>query len=145
MFRHILVPTDGSAHASRALAQAVKLAKAVGARVTILTVVEPFHAFTMDMRHVSRGRAEYEAYAKAQAVRILADADKVAQKHGVAYATLQRRHEQPHKAILEAAAKRSCDLVVMGSHGRHGIANLMLGSVANKVLAQSKVPVLIYR
>lgn len=145
MFRHILIPTDGSAHASRALEQGVALARTVGARVTILTVVEPFHVFSLDMKQVVRNRAQYEAWAKAEASRILAGGDKVAQKHGVAYATLQRRHEHPYKAILEVAAKSRCDLIAMGSHGKHGVAALVLGSVATKVLTHSKVPVLIYR
>ena len=145
MFQHILIPTDGSAHAKRAVEQGTALAKAVGARVTILTVVEPFHVLSMDPKQVSEGRPTYERLAKAEATRILAEADKVAQKQGVAYATAQKEHEHPHQAILEAAAKGSCDLIAMGSHGRRGVVALILGSVTAKVLAHSPLPVLIYR
>ena len=145
MFQHILIPTDGSAHAKRAVEQGTAFAKAVGARVTILTVVEPFHVLSMDPKQVSEGRPTYERLAKAEATRILAEADKVAQKQGVAYATAQKEHEHPYQAILEAAAKGSCDLIAMGSHGRRGVVALILGSVTAKVLAHSPLPVLIYR
>jgi nucleotide-binding universal stress UspA family protein len=145
MFHHILIPTDGSAHANRAVEQGTALAKAMGARVTILTVVEPFHVLSLDPKHVSEGRSSYERLAKAEATRILAEADKVAQKHGVAYATAQTEHEHPHQAILEAAAKGNCDLIAVGSHGRRGIVDLILGSVTTKVLAHSPLPVLVYR
>jgi nucleotide-binding universal stress UspA family protein len=145
MFQHILIPTDGSAHAKRAVEQGTALAKAVGARVTILTVVEPFHVLSTDPKQVSEGRPTYERLAKAEATRILAEADKVAQKNGVAYATAQKEHEHPYQAILEAAAKGSCDLIAMGSHGRRGVVALILGSVTAKVLAHSPLPVLIYR
>ena len=145
MFQHILIPTDGSAHAKRAVEQGTALAKAVGARVTILTVVEPFHILSIDPKHVSEGRSSYERLAKAEATRILAEADKVAQKHGVAYATVQKEHEYPHQAILEAAAKGGCDLIAMGSHGRRGVVALILGSVTAKVMTHSPLPVLVYR
>lgn len=145
MFRHILIPTDGSAHADRAVEQGTALAKAVGARVTILTVVEPFHVLSMDPRQVSEGRSSYERLAKAEATRILAEADKAAQKRSLAYATVQEEHEHPHQAILEAAARGGCDLIIMGSHGRRGVVALILGSVTAKVLAHSPLPVLIYR
>jgi nucleotide-binding universal stress UspA family protein len=145
VLHHILIPTDGSAHASRAVEQGTALAKALGARVTIMTVIEPFHVLSVDPKQVSEGRANYERLAKAEATRILAEADKVAQKHGVAYATAQSEHEHPHQAILEAAAKGGCDLIAMGSHGRRGVVALILGSVTAKVLAHSPLPVLIYR
>jgi len=145
VLHHILIPTDGSAHANRAVEQGTALAKALGARVTILTVIEPFHVLSMDPKRVSEGRSNYERLAKAEATRILAEADKVAQKHGVAYATAQREHEHPDQAILETAAKGGCDLIAMGSHGRRGVVALILGSVTAKVLAHSPLPVLIYR
>jgi nucleotide-binding universal stress UspA family protein len=145
MFRHVLIPTDGSPHANRAVEQGTALAKAVGARVTILTVVEPFHVLSLDPKQVSEVRSTYERLAKAEATRILAEADKVAQKHGIAYATAQEEHEHPHQAILEAAAKGGCDLIAMGSHGRRGVVALILGSVTAKVLAHSPLPVLVYR
>jgi nucleotide-binding universal stress UspA family protein len=145
MLHHILIPTDGSAHANRAVEQGTALAKALGARVTVLTVIEPFHLLSIDPKHLSEGRSSYEQLAKAEATRILAEADKVAQKHGVAYATAQKEHEHPHQAILEAAAKGGCDLIAMGSHGRRGVVALVLGSVTAKVLAHSPLPVLIYR
>jgi nucleotide-binding universal stress UspA family protein len=145
MFHHVLIPTDGSAQAKRAVEKGTALAKAVGARVTFLTVVEPFHVLSMAPRRLSATRASYDRLAKAEAARILAEADKVAQKHGVAYATAQKKHEHPDEAILEAAAKGGCDLIAMGSHGRRGVVTLLLGSVAAKVLARSSVPVLVYR
>ena len=144
MFRHILIPTDGSAHATRALEKGPALAKALGARVTMLTVMEPFHVFSMAPKQVAEERKGYEERAKAEAVRILAAADKRAQEHGVGYATVHRWHEAPHEAIAEAAAKGHCDLIVMGSHGRRGVAALVLG-VTSKVLVHSSLPVLVCR
>lgn len=145
MFHHILIPTDGSAHAKRAVEKGTALAKALGARVTFLTVVEPFHVLSVAPKRLSEARSSYERLAKEEATRVLAEADKVAQKHGVAYATVQRKHEHPDEAILEAAAKGSCDLIAMGSHGRRGLVGLILGSVTAKVLANSPLPVLVYR
>lgn len=145
MFRHILIPTDGSVHAKLALETGTALAKAVGARVTFLTVIEPFHVFSLDPKHVTQDRPGYKEQAEAEAARILAEADQLAQKLGLAYATAHHWHEQPHQAILDAATKGGCDLIVMGSHGRHGAIAVILGSVTLKVLTHSPLPVLVCR
>jgi nucleotide-binding universal stress UspA family protein len=145
MFRHILVPTDGSPLSTKAIKNAVSLAGSLNARVTVLTVIEPYHAFATDPEQLADTEAAYKTHSKGRAARILSEADAVAQKAGVAYATQQLEHDQVHQAIIEAANKHGCDLIAMASHGRRGVAALVLGSVTAKVLAHSSLPVLVYR
>jgi nucleotide-binding universal stress UspA family protein len=144
MFQHILVPIDGSPLSTRAMNNAMSLAKSLKARVTVLTVIEPYRVFAMGPE-LNETEASYKARTRAEAARILSEADEVAQKTGVAYATLQLEHEQIHQAITEAASKHGCDLIAMASHGRRGVAALVLGSVTTKVLTHSSLPVLVYR
>lgn len=145
MFQHILVPTDGSPLAAKAVTNAMSLAKDLKARVTVLTVIEPYHIFAQDPAQLAETEAAYKKRTQADAARVLAQADDLAQKSGVAYATLQLEHEHVHQAIIETASKRGCDLIAMASHGRRGIAALVLGSVTTKILTHTLVPVLVYR
>jgi nucleotide-binding universal stress UspA family protein len=145
MFRHILVPTDGSPLSMKAIENAMSLASSLKARVTLLTVIEPYHVFATDPEQLADTEAAYKTHCKARATRILSEADAVAQKAGVAYATQQLEHEEVHQAIIEAANKYGCDLIAMASHGRRGVAALVLGSVTTKVLTHSSLPMLVYR
>jgi nucleotide-binding universal stress UspA family protein len=145
MFQHILVPTDGSPLSAKAVRNAVSLAKTLKARVTVMTVIEPYRVFAQDPAQLAETEAAYKKRTQADAARLLAEADDLAQKTGVTYATLQVEHEQVHQAITETASKRGCDLIAMASHGRRGIAALVLGSVTTKVLTHSSLPVLVYR
>jgi nucleotide-binding universal stress UspA family protein len=145
MFQHILVPSDGSPLSAKAIKNALSLAKSLKARVTVLTITEPYHVFSKDPLQLADTEAAYKKRSQAEASRILAEADEVAQRAGVAYATLQLEHEQVHQAIIETASKRGCDLIAMASHGRRGFSALVLGSVTTKVLTHSSLPVLVYR
>ncbi|WP_147151472.1 universal stress protein [Reyranella soli] len=89
--------------------------------------------------------AAYNKRSHDEAARIVSAANEVAQGIGVAYATVKLEHEQVHQAIIETASKRGCDLIAMASHGRRGVAALVLGSVTTKVLTHSALPVLVYR
>ncbi len=145
MFKHILVPTDGSPLSAMAIKNAMSLAKSLNARATVLTVIEPYHVFSTDPEQLADTEAAYRKRSHAEATRIVAEADEVAQRIGVAYATVQLEHEQVYRAIIETAIKRGCDLIAMASHGRRGVAALVLGSVTTKVLTHSSLPVLVYR
>ncbi|HKU95700.1 MAG TPA: universal stress protein [Vineibacter sp.] len=145
MYRHILFPTDGSPLSTSAAGRAVALAKALRARMTILTVIEPFHVFAVDPEIVTATPAEYESRMARRADRLLAECAREAAESHVPFATLHVVDEHPYRAIVETAAKEQCDLIAMSSHGRHGLAALLLGSETIKVLTHSKVPVLVYR
>lgn len=145
MFRHVLIPTDGSKLSSSAVDQAVALARDAGAKVTILTVVEPFHIFSAQPEQVAFSVGDYDQEAKAHAAGILAEAERKARQAGVEVSTLQVAGDLPYQAIIAAAVAHGCDLIAMASHGRRGIAALVIGSETVKVLTHSKIPVLVYR
>jgi nucleotide-binding universal stress UspA family protein len=145
MFRHILIPTDGSVLSMKAVKSGVALAKETGAKVTVLTVIEPAGVLGTDSRRVTATRQAYDRQVRDNAERELYDAERSAKKQGVACATILQEHAQPYQAIVDTAAKRRCDLIAMASHGRKGVAALILGSETNKVLTHSRVPVLVYR
>jgi nucleotide-binding universal stress UspA family protein len=144
MYKHILIATDGSDLARKALADGLELAKGVGARVTIVVVTEPWAtdvpAQVMSQPFVQ----EFERAAADRAQAILESAAVAAKDAKVEFSTLHVRDRYPSEGILEAA-KAGCDLIVMASHGRRGVARFVLGSAANEVVTQSKVPVLVCR
>ncbi|MFL4990441.1 MAG: universal stress protein [Microvirga sp.] len=144
MYHHILIPTDGSPLSASAVEKSAGLAKALGARVTALTVVEPFPVLRGAPQSYD-APAEYTRYAHAQAERHLAEAEQQAKLVGVPCEVVKVEHGQPYEAIIETAGARGCDLITMASHGRRGISALILGSETMKVLMHSKLPVLIYR
>ncbi|ALA19641.1 MULTISPECIES: universal stress protein [Chelatococcus] len=145
MYKNILIPTDGSLLSAAAVEQAMAFARDAGAKVTLLTVVEPFHLLTTDAEQLTDTRAEYEAHARRRAAGFLSSASNVARVNGVPYETVQVVDEEPYRAIIDTAKERGCDLIAMGSHGRGGVAAVVLGSVTQKVLTHSTIPVLVYR
>lgn len=145
MYKHILIPTDGSQLSSEALVESLKLARSLGAKATILTVEEPFHVFAMGAAQVAHSLGEYQDQIRAQAERLLSAAATQAREAGVPCETLRATHEDPYQAIIDAARERHCDLIAMASHGRRGMAAVVLGSQTQKVLAHSTTPVLVYR
>lgn len=145
MYSHILIPTDGSKLAGKAVQHGVALAKAIGAKVTVLTVSQPFHTLTTDTQMIEDTPAQYKARMQEYAEKILGAVAPMAQAASIAFETAHVEHEHPYQAIIDVAAAKHCDLIVMASHGRHGIAAIVLGSETVKVLTHSKVPVLVYR
>jgi nucleotide-binding universal stress UspA family protein len=143
--RHILVPTDGSALSLAAVEYGAALAKSVGARVTVLTVSTPFHTFAFEPVMVTDTPEQYAKQVAAIATKYLDAAKEIALAAGVSCETVHVEHDDPYLAIVDTAAKKSCDLIVMASHGRHGIAAVVLGSETTKVLTHSNIPVLVVR
>jgi nucleotide-binding universal stress UspA family protein len=140
MYRHILVPTDGSELAERGVAHGLALAKSVDAEIYAIFVVEPFSEMTGPLRETVGRYAELR---KEQAVSVLNLVANAARQAGVSCETIQVENGQPHQAIIAAAEDKGCDLIVMSSHGRSGLSMLLIGSVTNKVLTHAKTPVLV--
>jgi nucleotide-binding universal stress UspA family protein len=145
MFQHILIPTDGSPLSAAAVEKGMHFARDAGARVTVVTVVEPFHVLSTESKQLTESRAGYAQHVKAEAARYLTDAERQAKALGVRCEVVQVEDEHPYKVIIETAAKKGCDLIAMASHGRRGVSALVIGSEAVKVLTHSATPVLIYR
>ena len=147
MFKHILIPTDGSPVAAKAVRAGIALAAEMGARVTAYYGLDPMPApyygdgYTVDARAI----ADIERSARATGETTLAKIEKAAKAAGVRYAGVINKPGTPYDGIVAAARKSKCDVIFMASHGRRGIAGLVLGSVTNKVLSHSKVPVLVFR
>ena len=138
MYTHILIPTEGSELAGKAVQHGVALAKRIGAKVTMLTVLPP-HSITTDRQMMEIRKAHWEEHAE----KILGAV--AMQAAGVASETIQVEHDHPYQAIIDTADSKGCDLIVMASHGRRGIAAIVLGSETVKVLTHCKIPVLVYR
>ncbi|KKX32089.1 universal stress protein [Rhizobium sp. LC145] len=145
MPKHILIATDGSPLSTGALEKALDFARDIGAEATALTVMEPLQVFTVNPSGMEIAYAEYDKTNNIVADGILKKAREEAEKRSVPYKGLKATHTDPASAIIETAEKAGCDLIAMASHGRSGFKAFMLGSVAMKVLANSKTPVLIYR
>ncbi len=148
MYRNILISTDGSDLAGKAVEHGVMLAKKMDAKVTVVTVTEMWSALDMAAA-VSRGTPNpmeiFEEMAAKSAQDILAAAKAVAKEAGIDCETLHVRDRAPAEGIIATANEKGCDLIVMASHGRRGLNRLLLGSQTTEVLAYSKVPVLVVR
>ena len=146
MFKNILVPTDGSDLAAKAVEQALVFAKDIGAKITIITVTEPFpYHLLVEPNQLGDTPIEYRTHAEAHAEKVLDTVSAAAKSAGIVCETLHVEHAQVHQAIIDAAEARRCDLIVMASHGRRGVSAVVLGSETVKVLTHSKIPVLVYR
>ena len=145
MFKHILIPTDGSELSNLAIANGVKFAKEIDASITGLTVTPPFHNFSVDAMQVSSSVDDYDANAKEVARRNLRVLSDAAGKAGVSCEAIHRVNEHPYEEIVKTAQDFGCDVIFQASHGRRGIGALVLGSETNKVLTHSKIPVLVFR
>ena len=145
MFKHILVPTDGSKLSEKALKHAVQLAKQIKARVTALHVIPKFHTFTYQAEMLELTAKEYEASSTERARQYLRFAERAATNAGVSCDGVHAFNDEPYREIIKTAQRRRCDLILMASHGRRGIEGFLLGSETQKVLTHSKVPVLVYR
>jgi nucleotide-binding universal stress UspA family protein len=148
MFKHILIATDGSELADKAVAQGLALAKALKAKATAVTVTEPWDALSMAAIAETQVRNpidDYEARMTAAASRILSSVGEKAKSLDAPCATLHVKDRHPAEGIIETAQAQMCDLIVMASHGRRGVARLLIGSQANRVVTLSPVPVLVCR
>ncbi len=145
MFTHVLLPTDGSHLSRAAIEKGVQLAKALKARVTGVTVVprEPYSLYQTDI--TLQVKEETARLHRKEAARRLEALQKAAAQAGVPCETVCESSDHPYEAIIAAAATHGCDLIVMASHGRRGVAGILLGSETQKVLTHSKIPVLVFR
>lgn len=149
MFKHILVPTDGSALSSKVVKQAVQLAKELGARVTALHIVGNFrpvvHEGGFFMPEIPELRKRFEEETSGHAKKVLDAVKKVAETAGVDCDAVAMTGDIPYDMIIKQANKAKCDLIMMASHGRRGLQGILLGSETQKVLTHSKIPVLVCR
>ena len=145
MYKHILLPTDGSEFSERAALYGVKLAQSLNARITAITVTAPWQAIAIGEVAVAVPEADYETRSETNAWNFLDKITDAAKAVGVPHSAVHVRDPSPYEAILAAANSHGCDLIVMGSHGRRGLAGLLLGSETIRVLTHSKQPVLVYR
>jgi nucleotide-binding universal stress UspA family protein len=147
MFKHFLVPTDGSKLSAEAVQHAISFAQEVGAKVTFFFSRPDYPmAFYGEGTLIDPSTPEkFAEIADAQARDILTQAEQLAKKAGIEFASMSEVSDIPYQAIISAAQKAECDLIFMASHGRRGISGLLLGSETQKVLTHSKIPVLVYR
>ncbi|HEX2842569.1 universal stress protein [Hyphomicrobium sp.] len=145
MFKNILIATDGSELAAKATKQGLDLAKDLGARVTAVTVTEPWVAVAPGEVAMAFPIKEYDESVSANAAHILAAVESEAKERGIPCTTLHVKDQFPAEGIIETAQSQGCDLIVMASHGRRGLMRVLLGSQATKVLTGSTIPVLVCR
>jgi nucleotide-binding universal stress UspA family protein len=148
MYKHILVATDGSKLAAKAVKAGVKLAKSVGARVTGVYVIPPYvppmyGEAAIYVPEVTPKR--YKELAEKEAKKALSLVEIESQTARVPCAVVYPTADQAWQGVIRTAQSKKCDLIVMASHGRGGLAGLILGSETTKVLAHSKIPVLVCR
>ncbi|MGZ5093816.1 MAG: universal stress protein [Burkholderiales bacterium] len=145
MFKHMLLPTDGSPLSEVALRKGMELAKSSNARVTRLFVVPEFHVLTYRAEMLEETRDQYAGDTRAQAKKNLAVVEELASAYKVPCDTVFVINDHPYEAIIKAAEDRGCDLIAMASHGRSGVKGVLLGSQTQKVLTHTSIPVIVFR
>jgi nucleotide-binding universal stress UspA family protein len=146
MFKHLLITTDGSPLGNKAAKAGIALARALGAKVTAYNAIERLQmifdeGYMMDPKMIDG----FEASAREVGRRRVDAIGKMAKAAGVPFASVVANASTPYEGIINVAKKRKCDVIFMASHGRRGLSRLMMGSVTQKVLAHSKIPVVVYR
>lgn len=145
MYKHILIPTDGSELSQVATAHGLALAKTFNSKVTVLTVVLPYESAPLSDISTSKNPEAYNQRAEAAAAQCIGQAAELASASNVPLRTITTRSDYPWRAIVASALDLDCDLIVMASHGSKGVADLLLGSQTQRVLTHCKTPVLIHR
>lgn len=145
MFKSILIPTDGSDLSERAVRQGLTLARALGSKVVALHVSTPFHILAVAPSAVTATREQYERDVAVFAKKVLDGVAAEARQSGVECTSVSRTGEHIWHEIIQAAEANACDAICMASHGRRGLAAVMLGSETVKVLTHSKIPVVVLR
>jgi len=143
MFKHILIPIDGSELSRRAATKAIELAKLCQGKIIVLHVIPPFQTIAYMGALLAATEFAYNEQAKTDGEQYLAEIRTMAEAAGVPFEGEADFGEQPNETILAVAKARQCDLIVMGSHGRRGMTRLLLGSETQKVLLGSNIPVLV--
>ncbi|MFO1394754.1 MAG: universal stress protein [Steroidobacteraceae bacterium] len=143
MYRHLLVPLDGSSLATELVRQSILLAKSLGARITFFHAQEEYGSSSISALERVMWPALHNSQVPGDARAVLAKSGVVAREAGVEHDSLTVTSDRPYEAILQAAETRGCDLIVIASHGRRGLRSLMLGSQTQNVLQQANLPVLV--
>ena len=148
MYKHILLPTDGSPLSEKAVKQCIRLARSIGAKITVLNVTPEFQmimdeGFVMPNAALVKKRFEDETGKRSK--KLLADVKANASAAGVECDCITVISGVPYDAIIKQAKKAKCDLIMMASHGRKGLSSILLGSETAKVLTHSTIPVLVVR
>ena len=144
MFKHLLLPTDGSPLFDFAVRKGIALGRALGAKVTGLHVIPVFHVLSLRAEALQGDQAEFAHKMRLHADQHLSKLASLAAQANVPCDTLAIEGDHPYQAIIDAAMARQCDLIVMASHGRKGIQALLLGSETQKVLTHTKTPVMVF-
>jgi nucleotide-binding universal stress UspA family protein len=147
MFKHILVPSDGSEFSQAAVAKAVAFAKETGARITAFYAKPspPIPYYGEGIGANWQMPASYTELVDRQAQEVVDSVAKLCEHAGVPCQKLTLSSDVPYEAIIDAATQSGCDLIFMASHGRRGLSALLLGSETHKVLTHATIPVLVYR
>ena len=146
MFKHILISTDGSAISNKAAKAGIALARALGAKVLAYCAVEPMQpiyveGYAFDQKVIE----EIEQHARKAAQNRVDAIGKMAKAASVSFTSVVTKAFTPYEGIINAAKKQKCDVIFMASHGRRSISALIMGSVTQKVLTHSRLPVVVYR
>jgi nucleotide-binding universal stress UspA family protein len=146
MYKHILIPTDGSPQSRKAIAGAVALAKAVGAKVTGVFAAPPATpiVYRNSLPVGFATMADHKRIIEESAARYLGVIEQAAKKAGVPCEVITATSDYPADTILSTAKKKKCDLIVMATHGRRGISGVLLGSETQRVVTHAEIPVLVY-
>jgi nucleotide-binding universal stress UspA family protein len=145
MFKHILLPTDGSELSEKAVEEGIRLAKRLGAKVTGVCIIPEQHPFFYESEIPAEALAQIAKKYKEAAKAYLAVIQKKAGETGVACEVGCEVNDNIYEAIIRVAKQKDCDLIMMASHGRRGVKAFIIGSETQKVLTHSKIPVLVYR
>jgi nucleotide-binding universal stress UspA family protein len=146
VFKHILIATDGSPLRRKAARAGVALARALGAKVTAYHAVDEIQPLYLEGYAMAQAMLDdLDARATARGEKRVAAIVKIAKEAGVHFNALVRKANTADEGIIDAAKGQRCDVIFMASHGRRGLSRLMMGSVTQKVLTHSKIPVVVYR
>jgi nucleotide-binding universal stress UspA family protein len=147
MFRQILIPTDGSALARKAVKAGVALAKDLNAKVTAYYALEAFQPYVYGDGYVidTATIKSFEERAREAGQKFLAEVEKAAKAAGVSCETMMTKPSTAYQGIIDAAKRKKCDVIFMASHGRRGLTGLLLGSVTQEVLTHTDIPVVVFR
>lgn len=145
MYKNILLPVDGSEFGMGSVPYAIKFAKAVGARITAINVTAPYETIAVGELASFLVHDEYTKRAAENAAAVLERVKSAAREANVLVAAYQVEHAHPWEAIIHTAKEKGCDLILMASHGRRGIAGVLIGSETKKVLTHTTIPVLVWR
>jgi nucleotide-binding universal stress UspA family protein len=147
MFKHVLICTDGSPVSNKAAMAGIALASALGAKVTAYYAIEQLQLIYADEGYMMNQKTidGFEEAARKVGQKRVDAIGKMAKAAGVPFASVVTKAYTPYEGIIDAAKKRKCDVIFMASHGRRGFSKLIMGSVTQKVLMHSRIPVVVYR